>query len=307
MRRPEPLVSDVSGKLLQSISPSCRICGRAKSDPLFDLSGYSLWRCPNCDFVYVGNRPDPGELAGIYERLPLRHEKFRSALAAQWENSRRLRLVRRYLGKDASVLDAGCATGDFVAQAKSFFRMSATDVATSAVEIAKARNPECADRIWAGPLEKLTVNTQFDAVCLWDVIEHIWDPLPVCQELMDRLRPGGFLFISTPDAGSLIARLLGSRWAFMIPPEHLSLFARRTFRILFNGAMPAEIIYQRSLGKWTNLAFILYKLERMLGLRIQTALDWIARSRLGRIMLYIPTADIQYLVVRKRDRTKHSH
>jgi hypothetical protein len=34
------------------------------------------------------------------------------------------------------------------------------------------------------------------------------------------------LFLSTPDAGSLAARLLGSRWYYLDPVQHLNLFSR---------------------------------------------------------------------------------
>ena len=57
---------------------------------------------------------------------------------------------------------------------------------------------------------------------MFDTIEHIWNPREVITRLLDNIKPNGYLILSTPDAGSLTAKLLGKRWAFMTPPEHLS-------------------------------------------------------------------------------------
>lgn len=282
-------------------SSACRLCGRDDCAPLFVAEGYAIERCPQCKFVQVRDEPDPVLLARIYENLHIKHATYRSEAAATRENERRLDLVRRYVPETATVLDAGCATGDFLQLAKPWFRVSGLDVSAGAISVARERSPELADRLWAGRIEDLSTRLgTFDAVCLWDVIEHLWDPVTICRHLFDRLVPGGFLFLSTPDAGATIAKLMGRRWAFMIPPEHLSLFARRSFRHLFRKLVPGQIVHHTSRGKWTNIAFLLYKLNRMDGrLFPRYLMERAARTRAGRLLVYVPTGDIQYLAVRK--------
>jgi SAM-dependent methyltransferase len=48
----------------------------------------------------------------------------------------------------------------------------------------------------------------FDAVVSMDVVEHILDPLPWLREVLRVLKPGGLLFLTTPNYGSRSLRLL---------------------------------------------------------------------------------------------------
>ena len=280
---------------------TCRLCGRPDPDALYTVEGYAIERCPDCALVQVRDEPDPAVLDRIYAALHVKHQTYRAESAARRENERRVDLLRRLVPPGASVLDAGCATGDFLEPAKATFRMSGMDVSEGAVEVARRRHPELRERLLVGRIEDWPpAFRSFDAICLWDVIEHLWDPVSACRAMFDHLSPGGLLFLSTPDAGALAARLMGPRWAFMIPPEHLSLFARKSFRHMFDAVVPGEIVRHVSQGKWTNVAFLVYKLNRMAGNRMpQAVMNWAARSAFGRALVYIPTRDIQYLAVRK--------
>ena len=52
----------------------------------------------------------------------------------------------------------------------------------------------------------------FDAITLWDVIEHVPDPLDTMRRVASLLKPGGVVMILTPNLGSpLRARLLQGR------------------------------------------------------------------------------------------------
>lgn len=282
---------------------NCRNCGSSRLGHLFVSEGYPIDHCADCAFVQVRDEPHPEALDEVYRELHIRHATFRSDDAVRIENTRRLKLLQKLVPAGSSVLDAGCASGDFLVQAKHSFKMSGFDISPDAVEVAKKRNPEIADKLWSGRVEDILSRPErFDAIVMWDVIEHLWDPTSTCRALFEKLAPNGLLIISTPDSGALIARLMGKRWAFMMPPEHLSLFARKSFVTLFDRWKGVKIDYHRSLGKATNAAFLLYKFNRMVGNRIpKPFLDAIARSWAGGVMVYVPTRDIQYIAVRKLD------
>jgi SAM-dependent methyltransferase len=65
----------------------------------------------------------------------------------------------------------------------------------------------------------------FDAVVLGDVIEHLPDPGRALERIASLAAPGGVLYLTLPDAGSRIARLLRARWWSVIP-THVQYFTR---------------------------------------------------------------------------------
>jgi len=67
---------------------------------------------------------------------------------------------------------------------------------------------------------------QADLVISLSVWEHVLDPEAFVQSLIARVAPGGLLYLVCPDAGSLAARVLRSRWPYFLPGEHLHMPTR---------------------------------------------------------------------------------
>lgn len=68
----------------------------------------------------------------------------------------------------------------------------------------------------------------FDAVVMWDVVEHLAHPDRFIARIARLTRAGGPLFITTGDIGSVVARMRGRRWRMIHPPTHLHYFSRAT-------------------------------------------------------------------------------
>jgi len=67
----------------------------------------------------------------------------------------------------------------------------------------------------------------FDAVTIWDVIEHLPDPKAEMRNVHRVLKPDGIFAIHTIDIESWFARLMGARWPWLME-MHLHYFTRRT-------------------------------------------------------------------------------
>lgn len=249
------------------------------------------------------DEPTPKQIQAIYNETYFAPSKYADRATMQAESDRRLNLLRRFVppGSGKRVLDAGCATGDFIEAARNEYEMHGVELSSHAVQAAREKNPGLADRISVGSLEAGELpDLQLDAICLWDVIEHMWNPVAVCGKLLERLRPGGYLLFSTPAADATVARVLGKYWAFMTPPEHLSFFSKKTTQYLFECVLSARVRSCERMGKRANVGFIFYKLRRILPFLVPQALvSFFRRPSLAHWAVYVPTGDVQYAVIEK--------
>ena len=83
--------------------------------------------------------------------------------------------------------------------------------------------------------EVAALGEQYDLVTLWDVIEHLDDPMKMLRDAHAILNPGGIIAIMTPNAGGLIARVMGDKWVMYQrgAVEHLCYFTPATMRFAF--------------------------------------------------------------------------
>lgn len=280
----------------------CRLCDRAGLRPRHQIGAVRVEECLGCGLVQVAELPSSEELSRLYGREYFDRGKYSDAFAQRRENEARLRLLRSQgVPRGGRVLDAGCATGGFVSCAAATYDIWGFDLSASAVEQAGELNPALTGRIRQGRIEDQDYPTEFfDAVVLWDVLEHLPDPVGACHRLVSWLKPGGLLCLSTPNMGSPTARLMGRRWPFMTVPEHLVFFSRGSLRLLLHDRLGLELVEWTTRGKWANLGFLLYKLKRVFPMLVPNpALSLFRAPLLRRLAIYVPTGDIQYAAARK--------
>lgn len=170
-----------------------------------------LVTCIECGLVFVNPQPDDSELSDIYshgyydDRYPdwkdetVRHQK-------------RLGGIEGLIGK-GKLLDIGSGKGHFLALAReNGWKTCGIEISHEGVRY--ARNRFGLD-VFEGVIEDVDFpEASFDAICLWDVLEHMKTPRSSLNIIYDLLREGGILAITMPNGDSLSAMIDGPKWQY---------------------------------------------------------------------------------------------
>lgn len=211
---------------------------------------FNHYKCKSCNFVFL---PKPTELdldeyygkdwcaACEYEGQSQNLEKL---------FTRRLNDISDYL-KGKKILDVGCALG-YSLKVYSNNNYDAYGMEVSENSVISAKKFTKFD-VLQQSIEESTpwVDNFFDAITMFDVMEHISQPLFALQEVNRILKKDGILYISTLNFDGIGRRLNTLDWRLLIPPGHMSYFSKKTLLTALK-SKGFSIIKIRCFGLATN-------------------------------------------------------
>ena len=273
--------------------PPCISCGSRYAVPFIEAPPYKIMGCTSCTLRFLWPQPDQLAQADLYEEKYFRSaeglERGYAEYVEQADNHRatfrdRLRCLPLPAG-ERRLLDVGAATGFFIEQAIAHgWRAEGVELSHWAAEYAR--------QTLAVPVREGTLldarfaDRTFDAITMWEVIEHLPDPRTELSEARRILRHGGMLHLSTPDAGSLVAKCAGKRWlGWRKFPEHLYYFDLASLRRLLSTA-GFEIVSHRYVSLTVTWQYALERLGTMIGTQIFRHVPATIGSRSARINCY---------------------
>jgi SAM-dependent methyltransferase len=236
---------------------SCPMCREQKTSVEF---GKGYLRCRKCKVVYAGAEFTSRDLEHYYANYYNERNSVlaKSTLFRYKEIVLELRPFRSFRN---TILEIGCGTGDLLHEfAKDGWQVFGSEVSLSAKEQMQKRNIDNLEINFDNNSEK----DLYDAILLFEVIEHVQDPIALIDFCFRNLRKGGVLYGTTPNSKSLNSRILGPKWSIYGLPEHLTVFSplqlQRAFRkigfeknsVVTKGLNPFDIIQMFTLwGKFS--------------------------------------------------------
>lgn len=186
-----------------------------------------LVRCRRCGLQYLNPRLRRNLILESYSSGS--DEKFVSQIEARERTfARSLKRIERLAPQKGRVLDVGTGSGAFLGVAK----QRGWEVAGCEPNrwLSEWGSRRYGIHIIPGTVFDMELEeSSFDVVTLWDVLEHTPDPRAVLAKCRSVLKPGGLVAINYPDIESLVARLMGRRWVFLLS-VHLYYFTTETVK-----------------------------------------------------------------------------
>jgi 2-polyprenyl-3-methyl-5-hydroxy-6-metoxy-1,4-benzoquinol methylase len=185
----------------------------------------------------------PEKVAGsekLYEQL---HHFDWYYILGRWEHQ----VALRALSIGQRVLEIGAAYGDFVqAGLDAGLQIYGIELNKAAIEIArqKQRPVEYANVLELALSEKET----FDAICCFQVLEHVSRPKEFLLASLNLLKPGGTLILTVPNANSFLRH---QQPLLDMPPHHMTQWTETTFQVMESlFPLKIEVLRRESLASY---------------------------------------------------------
>ena len=224
---------------------------------------WNLFRCEGCGSAYLDPRPTLATIGLAYSNY-YTHTQTGSVKpgAVSWWRQRRISQRNHYLNKyygydlkpaaqfiffmsggrrrrfdryagylrfpgpGARLLDIGCGNGSFLWQMRSLgWEVCGVEPDPKSAEPARAAGLEVRAELLP---QQPWPEGHFDAITMFHVVEHLYDPVHTLIDCCKLLKPGGQLVIATPNYGAIGREFFGCDWRGLEIPRHLVLFTEKS-------------------------------------------------------------------------------
>jgi 2-polyprenyl-3-methyl-5-hydroxy-6-metoxy-1,4-benzoquinol methylase len=205
---------------------SCPVCNSKK---IKDIIGeYAV--CKVCRCLYLQEMPDDNHLKKQSESDAIYMIEPSGLTGNGSVCSDRLWSILKYTKSPANILDVGYGSGKFLQHVKDKgYTPYGIELSKKLVTFGKKLGINAYLSFGEFPRQKM------DVVTLFDVIEHITTPYEFMIQVNKTLRKGGVLMITTPNANSISAKVLKSKWWVFGPEAHFVVYSLTSLKILLRG------------------------------------------------------------------------
>ena len=287
---------------------ACNLCNSGQYRTVWTIRGFPVVQCSQCQLIAAIADVSVDDLNRLYgeefysgmdNEDGYGYPDYASESSTMLKSmSRQLDKIEALLGRPGRILDIGCAMGFFLDHARARgWEVEGCEVSEfAAIEAGKRLNIP----VRVGEFDGAAWEPEsFDAVTMWDTIEHCRDPLSALRSAERVLKPGGVLALSTGDIGSLSARMWGRRWRLLQVPLHLYYFSTHTMRDALHAAgLETVRIYHP--GKFFSLGYCGFMLSTLFRNPLcRMAGSVLQKAPFSKLQVYLNFWDIVTAVAKK--------
>lgn len=189
-----------------------------------------LNRCNACGFVYLSSWQESlANAAQLYDYYAHLTDADLAERHSAENRARQHALLQKLSSHTTGrkLLDVGCGDGQLLqTAAEAGWDAAGIDLSEAAVDLCRRRGLDASNTDF---FDRSLDTQRFDVIVMSELVEHVPAPQRFLSRAESLLEPGGVLYLTTPNFGSLARRMLGERWSVM-HPEHIGYFEPSTLK-----------------------------------------------------------------------------
>ena len=203
--------------------PICSGAGRriTNLDSINSIQDYL--RCIQCKSIFANNKATQAELLAHYSSYYTK-ENLEIPLVAKNSLAKTVSTFSKFRTPNNTVCDLGYGAGALLEAAQADgWKCAGSEYSADAIAIGRLRGWD----VHQGDLSSGDLRGPYDVVTIIETLEHVQDPRELLLSASARLRSGGLLYGTTPNAGSINALILKQEWSVITFPEHPILISKK--------------------------------------------------------------------------------
>lgn len=237
---------------------------------IFNNKTFNYIRCTSCRLIYLDNFPEKEDYDKMYPpsyqrngvENEIQQDPYVKLYGLRFSYGYQFDLIKKQTGAGAKILDYGCGTGHFLANAVHYgFDCDGAEFNPDYIKILAQAFSQSSFYAIENVLAP-GFTGKYDVIRLSNVLEHLTNPLDVIKKLATCLKPGGILLVEGPvEENFCIARLFRSfyfRVTKLIRPNrtvadapyHIFLSTSDNQRQFFRDCGLTETHYKTSEDPW---------------------------------------------------------
>lgn len=189
---------------------SCPICESLDCATFYQEDGRDIVRCRGCGLVFAWPMAAAESKPTQLSTWALKYAQARASGGYLDTHEARDPIFRKFFSTEpvssakGSVLDVGCADGHFLIRAKEAgWEPLGIDFSEDAIGLTRSRGIPA----HVGGLTCTEVcRKRFDLITMWDVLEHLADPVEMLGQARKLLAPDGAVFLRVPNLPYLMLK-----------------------------------------------------------------------------------------------------